>query len=540
MALLSRASLVLFASGDLSGTQVFDLISAAWDDGWGRGDTLAEMLVHAGRGGLRRCDIAGDIVKAADAAGLVCNTCHPYSVTLRTGGELGVYLPHEIYAGVAAETPLAELCFNQDDLAATSGLPHMLKTWAAHADVQHDGDLTAVAALGFHADGVQYSSSMRAGGAKSIVAASMNVISAPSRKQRHRRQPLFVVSKHRICQCGCGGFHTYQDIMEVMAWSFGCLASGRAPSCRHDGSAWQQDEVGRRIGDDINIPQAAFLQVRGDWESFEQLFRVRSVNSDKFCWMCEATQTTLGPLHYHNFLPDAVHRTTLISHADYWTWCVHHGVEPSHFFRIPGFSLDMLAVDAMHTCDLGTFQDAAGSLFFLEIDNKRHHRNRNDGLKWLNRSLKSFYTAHGDEGLSSLAPLTLPQIIGKSLGYPFLKAKAAQTRHAAKFCLMLAQQHQSGTADRRPFQFERNHRLLARSAEHRNLVVEVFAGMTEFIGTCAADVFVPGDCRRGAYKYLQNLQTLNKMWRPPPRFCKTEEKGTVQAEAKGPHHGAPR
>ena len=131
--------------------------------------------------------------------------------------------------------------------------------------------------------------------------------------------------------------------------------------------------------------------------------------SDNFCWMCDSTQRTLGPLHYHNFTPDAAHRNTLISHEQYPARCVQERREPSHLFRCPGFRLEFLTVDSMHAGDLGTFQDAMGSLLWLEITNKQWHRNQHVGLQRLNELLTNCYGSHPDQGLSKETPLPDPR-----------------------------------------------------------------------------------------------------------------------------------
>ena len=80
--------------------------------------------------------------------------------------------------------------------------------------------------MGLHGDGVQYTTSMRAGGAKSIIVVSFNYIAGPPRI-RGRRFMYCVLRKAAMCDCGCEGWHTLQDVMAVFAWSFQHLA--RAP-----------------------------------------------------------------------------------------------------------------------------------------------------------------------------------------------------------------------------------------------------------------------------------------------------------------------
>ena len=136
--------------------------------------------------------------------------------------------------------------------------------------------------------------------------------------------------------------------MDVVAWSMRSLAEGVSPSCRHDGSDFTQYDNQNRVVAGRPIDRAALLQVRGDWEWLEQCFRLRSVSSNHFCWMCESTQRTPGPLHYHNFAPNAAHRGTLISHQAYLRACAEESSQPSHLFRCPGTLLEHLTVDIMH------------------------------------------------------------------------------------------------------------------------------------------------------------------------------------------------
>jgi hypothetical protein len=509
---LSRLLLKLFAQGDLAGTQVHDLAVAAWLDGWGRNDPLAVNLVKAGQSGRKRQQIANDIIKAAETANLVCSKAHPYQVNLASGGHALVFLPHEFYTSMVEECGLPALCLDPSTLEATDGIPRLLRQWANHEDVMFEGDLAQVGVLGIHCDGVQYTTTIRAGASKSVLAASMNVISAHDHI-RHRRQPLFVLRKVRLCSCGCQGFHTIQELMDVVAWSMRCLMAGVAPSCRHDGSVWTDLDIENRLPPATIIPRACLLQVRGDWEWLEQCFRLRSVSSDSFCWMCDSTKTTLGPLHYHNFSPDAAHRQTLITHHEYIQACVQESSQPSHLFKCPGTTLDHLTVDAMHAADLGTFQDAVGSLFWLEATHKPWHRTQLRGLQNLNRMINEFYAAHPGLGLTKATPLVWTQILAEKPGYPNLKAKAAQTRHLAQFCLTLAQLHRSGNAGRPAFVFQPGHWLELEAARHRDLLVLLFEGFLEFNQSCACHPFVPAECRAAMYKYLQALGDLHRLWR---------------------------
>jgi hypothetical protein len=287
---LSRVLLRLFAEGELPGTTVWEIAAAAYEDGWGHDSEVARWLVSSGSAGKRRSKIADDLVKVAEKTGWVCSQAKPYSLPLSHGGSALVYLPHECFHGWVQETRLEDWTLSAGQLAENKTIAALLREWSEHPDVEFGGNLGEVGIIGVHMDGVQYTSSMRAGGARSIMAGSMNVLSAQSAELRYKRQPLFTIAKANMCKCGCGGYHSLQDITAVLAWSFQALAQGVAPDCRHDGSDFTQDDLQSRLPAGQHIHRAALLQVRGDWEGMEQEFRVRAPRQEHFCWMCDAAK----------------------------------------------------------------------------------------------------------------------------------------------------------------------------------------------------------------------------------------------------------
>ena len=256
MALLSRELLRLFAKGVLTGTQVQTLAYAAWQDGWGQLDPLARMLAKPSQTNLK--NVALDIIIAARKHGITCTTAEVYHVDLpRNQGTLGILLPHEVLPNMLAQDGKATWCLNQESLADAAGLGPLLRKWMAHDDVDFSGDVSEVSILGLHCDGVAYTSSVRAGGSKSILVASWNIISAESDRRRNRRQPMFVVRKQRMCRCGCGGYHTLQALFDVLAWSLRCLLDGVSPTCRHDSTPWSPHDLKNRMASGTALPPEA-------------------------------------------------------------------------------------------------------------------------------------------------------------------------------------------------------------------------------------------------------------------------------------------
>lgn len=500
----------LFALGQLSGTEVARLASAAWKDGWGRGNPHADRMRRCGES--RWSSNCHRAVMLAAQSFIGTPNVNPYIVQLDDGFKLHVFLPHEIVAALVRDEP-AKWCLSIDRLQNT-GMGGLLQEWASDDAVQFEGDLTKVPVLGFHADGVQYTSSMRAGGAKSVLVASLNIVSAAEDKLRQKRMLLFVISKARMCKCSlkCSGFCTMQKIFDVIAWSMKAAAAQSCPTCRHDGSEWTPHDLKTRMRG--ATPPAALLQVRGDWEGLVSHLRLRFYTSEHFCWMCNTTKSA-GSMCFHNFKENSAHRNSLISHRQYIEGCAAEAQQPSHIFRCPGLQLRHVVVDSMHAADLGTFCDAVGSLFFIEISTKDFHRTNTAGLKSLNSRLKNFYRLRRQDGLTRIDPLSMSQIRASKPGQPpFLKAKAAQVRHVAEFALQLAYVHLYGEAEtgRQPFSFRPSSRMAAHTRRHLELLVLLFQSMDKYIRSLP-EPFDPAVCKAAMMQYLETLEDLHKLWR---------------------------
>ncbi len=513
---LSLELLRSYALGILAATQLQVLAAAAWADGWGR-DQLDERLARAGVDGKYKNNIARDIRVAVQATGLMKQHARPYFAEVAGPDghpiRLTCYLPHEVFAIDAETCGLEPWCLSEAELNATKGLGPLLQAWGEHSDVVGAGNvrLSEVAVFGFHCDAVQYTSSMRAGGARSVVVGSFNIISAQEQNRRAKRNLFFVLSKQKLCNCGCSGYHTFQGIWEILAWSMQHLLKGRAPAARHDGMPWTAEDQQHRLARGTPLPRAALLQLRGDWEWMVQCFRFRSFSSGSFCWMCNAAKE--GPLSFRDFRPQAAHRSTLVSHEAYLEHCAEHRVPPSNIFRCPGTVLSHAAVDSMHTCDLGVFPDVLGALFWLEISNKQWHRNSKAGLVFLNQDIEAFYAANHERKLAQATPLSASQIRSAEPGYPTLKTKAAQTRHLAEYGLLLAQRHRFGDHGRPAHRFRAASRLGPHSAEHARLLCECLEGMVDYHRSCVAEPFPPDDCKAAMYKFLAALLRLHDLWR---------------------------
>lgn len=511
----------LFAIGSLVATQVQNLAAAVWADGLDDDTNLLRSLAKAGSWGSHPGNCLRDIVVAVRAAGLMDAGAKMYEFAAPgpngTSTIVKCFLPHEAYAKIVDIAGLDECCL---PAGSESPLATLLQRWQHSADVTVEHDLTQTAGLGMHVDGVQYTSSMRAGGSKSIYVGSFNVITGQTPGTRAKRHLFFALSKDKLCCCGCSGYHTFQQIFSVFAWSMHHSMLGRSPSARHDGQAWTAADRRDRLPSGVAIPSAALIQVRGDWDWFTTGFRFRSSGGDPFCWMCDAQKT--GPLSYTDFRPNAPHRETVMNHTRFMESCAASGQAPSTIFHCPGMVLELIAVDIMHTVDLGVLADALGSLFWLHITNKSWYRNRARGLANLNRELDAYFAANRDRRFTPTSRLTLSQVRAAVPGYPFLKVKAAQARGLCEFGLVLARRHEHGDGVRGAFAFRDSHRLAGRAAEHNALVRSMFEAIVGFQESITTDPFDSVRCKEFIYGFLQSFSQLSVMWRAgvPVRECK--------------------
>ena len=316
------------------------LAAAAYADGWARDCEVAQRIARAGSNGRNKQHIYRAIIEAAKAAGLLGSLARPYVVRVPGPGgsynDITIFLPHEQLLNAIMGNPqgIAPFCLTEEQLSSASGLGPLLQRWSRHADVNLDPLPDNVPIIGLHCDGVTYTSGIRAGGSRSAVVGSINVVSGRSKAIRGQRHLFFVLGKKKLCDCGCGGFHSFNAIFEVLAWSMRCLLLGLAPDRRHDGSPFTAADVDLRLFPGTQLPKSALLQVRGDWEWQQMCFRFRSASSEQFCWMCQASKR--GHLRYTIFRPDAPHRNTLITHQAYMQALAQEHAEPSYIFRCPG------------------------------------------------------------------------------------------------------------------------------------------------------------------------------------------------------------
>ena len=136
--------------------------------------------------------------------------------------------------------------------------------------------------------------------AESIEAVNLN-LPGQSGAYKQLRLPLVSFPKKHLSAS------TWNDIFDVLAWSFRALATGVPPSHRHDGSPWRKSDIWRQRGRPDRaqqppiIQRAALCEVRADWVFFTAVFRLPAHNRVAGnCWLCDATPDEAPwPDRYH-------------------------------------------------------------------------------------------------------------------------------------------------------------------------------------------------------------------------------------------------
>ena len=136
--------------------------------------------------------------------------------------------------------------------------------------------VTQLLGWGLHGDGVPCNYDRT----ESVVMISLNLPGLSDRNGR-MRIPLSILPDYACSE------NTFDDIMEVLAWSMRHLVQGSRPSCRHDGQPFNESDH-KRAKKSGNLPfQACLNQVRGDWDWMGKCFHLPFHNvKEGCCWLC--------------------------------------------------------------------------------------------------------------------------------------------------------------------------------------------------------------------------------------------------------------
>ena len=126
---------------------------------------------------------------------------------------------------------------------------------------------------------------------------------------------------------------TYDDIFEVLSWSFRCLANATYPSKRHHEKDWSKTDTKRKKlqGQTWGL-SGALVEVRGDWNMLMSVSRFPGWGEKTgCCFLCRCTpdQVRICGL-------DAPWSNPRMSHMDLMLSLLQEGKTISPLFSCPG------------------------------------------------------------------------------------------------------------------------------------------------------------------------------------------------------------
>jgi hypothetical protein len=190
-----------------------------------------------------------------------------------------IHLPSEILE-VLWDLGAADVLLSETNLD-TNGKKHM--AW-----MREQLDTEKLLGWGLHGDGIPCNYDRT----ESVIMISLNLPGVPG-KQGRMRIPLVVLPDFAVSE------NTYDDIMEVIAWSMRHLLSGTRPNCRHDCSAFNDTDRARekKTG---NLPfKSCLVQARGDWDWMGKCYHFPFHNViEGCCWLCNCKRHQVHTCHF--------------------------------------------------------------------------------------------------------------------------------------------------------------------------------------------------------------------------------------------------
>lgn len=306
--------------------------------------------------------------------------------------------------------------------------------------IQHTGrelgvDWTSALPLGLHGDGTPYGRQKK----DSLEVFSMNFPCWT--EQMKLRIPLCVVNKKHIEKDT-----TIRRVLEVLSWSFKCLALGKVIDFEGNGHT-KNCPVG------TVLPVCFIVQLRADWAFLKQVYGLPQFNEKRgICHMCSA-----DPGNWQQVGLDAPWRQQRLSAEMFHKKQLGHGANPCPIFTIPGVSVKLVHLDWLHCADAGVACDIAGNIFlsvlpFLD-------KSRPAAIEKLWEELNAWYKS---QQISEKIDKLRKEHFLQDKKPPKLKCKAAACRHLVPFLKHLCEKV-FDESDRRVTEYHKTIKALAQS-----------------------------------------------------------------------------
>ena len=273
-------------------------------------------------------------------------------------------------------------------------------------------DWHSVIPLGLHGDGTPYGRSKK----DSLEVFSLNFLCGRENRIAKLRIPLFIMNKKHMEKD-----KTKTRLLQVLAWSFTCLAAGVVLEFEGGGGT-KECPVGTQL------PIAYLVQLRADWAFLKQMYGIPQFNElAGICHRCQA-----HPGNWRDVGLDAEWRQKRLSPEMFHKKQKERGLMPCPIFSIPGVSAKSIYLDWLHCADAGVACDIAGNIFcdvlpFLDSS-------RQKGIETLWALLLKWYKDNNVKDRIERVKAEHFLLAGKP---PKLKCKAAACRQLVPFLKFL-------------------------------------------------------------------------------------------------------
>ena len=274
--------------------------------------------------------------------------------------------------------------------------------------------------LGLHGDGVPVQGRMNQ---STLDFWTVNLVG--SKRFNQMRVPICALDARMI------GWQTIEQIGHIMLWSFQCLAEGKFPRARHDGSNWMKSDKNRQVCAGHAMPgKAALVQIRSDWDWNCKYFHAPQWNEKKgMCWLCRAKPENWREM---TTCPAWERQEQSLDKAEYLHLLAERDKEANPLFTLPSVSNDTMMPDWMHVLDEGTGALAAGQIL-KELLSFYPGAHVDERVSQLWEHIQALYEEQHWPKDKRLKKLTLKDIV-KPKKVPELDGKAHEVRH---FCPLL-------------------------------------------------------------------------------------------------------
>ena len=177
----------------------------------------------------------------------------------------------------------------------------------------------------------------------------------PPGKQELRVPLVGILRKYVVVQ------NTFDDICEVLSWSYKQCVLGKMPKCRHDSSPFNKSDTKRKRMMSQDFPRGVLCEVRGDWSFYKQAFKYPQHNEKNgICYKCTACPATYKDVSTH-----ATWRQQRLSHWDIMARFIQQGIQISPIFDAPFLKTSCFQHDWLHIADLGVVPHFFGSIMWI-------------------------------------------------------------------------------------------------------------------------------------------------------------------------------